>query len=420
MIIWIKKLFKKEGRPKETIQLPILPDILEVKKFALNGWNLGETHGLSHWERVERNGIILSMENGAIRENVNIKVVRYFAYLHDKCRLNDWTDLEHGVRTADMLPTIRDMILKDFTDEEVALLEKACRYHTTEQRTGIPTVDICFDADRLDLGRVGIVPNPKLMATEQGAYYAANIHLIDKFEYKCIREPLRQKIVVLTGAGISAESGLATFRDSNGLWKQHDAKKLASVAGFEENPQAVLDFYNYRRKQLLEVEPNHAHKMLAELEKWHDVTILTQNVDNLHERAGSTHVIHLHGELTKVTSSKDRLNPCCIKDYPLDKPICLGDKAEDGSQLRPFIVWFGEYVYAIEVAMDYVKEADIFVVIGTSLTVHPAANLVEYTHSEVPKFIVDPNPQKVPNGFIHIKETATKGVDKLIEELRKL
>lgn len=420
MIIWVKKLFKKEGRPKETIQLPILPDILEVKKFALNGWDLGETHGLSHWERVERNGIILSMENGAIRENVNIKVVRYFAYLHDKCRLNDWTDLEHGVRTADMLPTIRDMILKDFTDEEVALLEKACRYHTTEQRTGIPTVDICFDADRLDLGRVGIVPNPKLMATEQGAYYAANIHLIDKFEYKCIREPLRQKIVVLTGAGISAESGLATFRDSNGLWKQHDAKKLASVAGFEENPQAVLDFYNYRRKQLLEVEPNHAHKMLAELEKWHDVTILTQNVDNLHERAGSTHVIHLHGELTKVTSSKDRLNPCCIKDYPLDKPICLGDKAEDGSQLRPFIVWFGEYVYAIEVAMDYVKEADIFVVIGTSLTVHPAANLVEYTHSEVPKFIVDPNPQKVPNGFIHIKETATKGVDKLIEELRKL
>ena len=419
MIIWIKKLFKKEGRPKETIQLPILPDILEVKKFALNGWDLGETHGLSHWERVERNGIILSMENGAIRENVNIKVVRYFAYLHDKCRLNDWTDLEHGVRTADMLPTIRDMILKDFTDEEVALLEKACRYHTTEQRTGIPTVDICFDADRLDLGRVGIVPNPKLMATEQGAYYAANIHLIDKFEYKCIREPLRQKIVVLTGAGISAESGLATFRDSNGLWKQHDAKKLASVAGFEENPQAVLDFYNYRRKQLLEVEPNHAHKMLAELEKWHDVTIITQNVDNLHERAGSTHVIHLHGELTKVTSSKGRLNPHCIKDYPLDKPICLGDKAEDGSQLRPFIVWFGEYVYAIEVAMDYVKKADIFVVIGTSLTVHPAANLVEYAHPEIPKFIVDPNTKEVPNGFVHIKESATKGMDKLIEELRK-
>ena len=233
-------------------------------------------------------------------------------------------------------------------------------------------------------------------------------------------KPLRQKVVVLTGAGISAESGLATFRDDNGLWKNNDAKKLASVVGFEENPQAVLDFYNYRRKQLLEVEPNHAHKVLAELEKWHDVTILTQNVDNLHERAGSSHVIHLHGELTKVTSSMDRLNPRYIKDYPLDKPICLGDKAEDGSQLRPFIVWFGEYVYTIEVAMDYVKEADIFVVIGTSLTVHPAANLVEYAHPEVPKFIIDPNTEEVPDGFVHIKESATKGVDGLIRELMKL
>ena len=420
MIKQIKRLFKKEEQPKENIQLPMLPesDIWEVKEFALNGWELGETHGLSHWQRVERNGIILSAENGNIRKDVNIKVVRFFAYLHDKCRLDDWEDLEHGVRSADMLPSIRETILKDFTDEEVALLEKACRYHTTEQRTGIPTVDVCFDADRLDLGRVGIAPNPKLMATEQGAYYAANIHLIDKIEN--VNKPLRQKIVVLTGAGISAESGLATFRNNNGLWKQHDAKKLASAAGFEENPQAVLDFYNYRRKQLLEVEPNHAHKMLAELEKWHDVTILTQNVDNLHERAGSSHVIHLHGELTKVTSSKDRLNPRSIKDYPLDKPICLGDKAEDGSQLRPFIVWFGEYVYAIEIAMDYVKEADIFVVIGTSLTVHPAANLVEYAHPEVPKFIIDPNTKEVPYGFVHIKESATKGMDRLIEELKKL
>lgn len=231
---------------------------------------------------------------------------------------------------------------------------------------------------------------------------------------------LRQKVVVLTGAGISAESGLATFRDNNGLWKQHDAMKLASLAGFEENPQAVLDFYNYRRKQLLEVEPNHAHKILAELEKWHDVTILTQNVDNLHERAGSSRVIHLHGELTKVTSSMDKLNPRFIKDYPLDKPICLGDKAEDGSQLRPFIVWFGEYVYAMEVAMDYVKEADMFVVIGTSLSVYPAANLVEYTHPEVPKFIIDPNTKEIPNGFVYIKENATKGMDKLMEELMML
>ena len=175
---WINKLFKNKQPQKESI--PILPelDITEVREFALNGWKLGEIHGLSHWQRVERNGIILSTENGRVRNDINIKVVRYFAYLHDKCRLNDWADLEHGVRSADMLPSIRETILKDFTDEEVALLVKACRYHTTEQRIGIPTVDICFDADRLDLCRVGIVPNPELMATEQGAYYAANIHLI--------------------------------------------------------------------------------------------------------------------------------------------------------------------------------------------------------------------------------------------------
>ena len=179
----------------------------------------------------------------------------------------------------------------------------------------------------------------------------------------------KQKLVIFTGAGISAESGLSTFRDKDGLWKNYNPLKLASVGGWKENPELVLDFYNYRRKQLLEVEPNHAHKVLAELEKWYDVTILTQNVDNLHERAGSTHVIHLHGELTKVTSSNDKLNPHYIKEYPLDKPIKMGDKAEDGSQLRPFIVWFGESVPAMEVAIDYVREADIFVVIGTSLEV---------------------------------------------------
>ena len=184
MIEWIKSLFRKRVAPKESMQLPILPesDIWEVKDFALNGWELGETHGLPHWQRVERNGILLSLENGKIREDINIKVVRFFAYLHDKCRLDNWTDIEHGVRAADMLSTIRNTILKDFTDEEVSLLEKACRYHTTEHRTGIPTIDVCFDADRLDLGRVGIVPNPKRMATEQGAYYAENIYLIDDFK----------------------------------------------------------------------------------------------------------------------------------------------------------------------------------------------------------------------------------------------
>ena len=162
------------------MQLPTLPAITEVKEFALSGWELGKSHGLPHWQRVERNGIILSTENGCIRKDVDIKVVRYFAYLHDKCRIDNYVDLEHGVRAADMLLTIRDTILKDLTDEEFALLEKACRYHTTERRTENPTIDICFDADRLDLERVGIVPNPTLMATKQGAYYAANIHLIEK------------------------------------------------------------------------------------------------------------------------------------------------------------------------------------------------------------------------------------------------
>ncbi|OUO52086.1 hypothetical protein B5F77_09150 [Parabacteroides sp. An277] len=229
----------------------------------------------------------------------------------------------------------------------------------------------------------------------------------------------KQKLVIFTGAGISAESGLSTFRDKDGLWKKYNPLKLASVGGWKENPELVLDFYNYRRKQLLEVEPNHAHKVLAELEKWYDVTILTQNVDNLHERAGSTHVIHLHGELTKVTSSNDKLNPHYIKEYPLDKPIKMGDKAEDGSQLRPFIVWFGESVPAMEVAIDYVREADIFVVIGTSLEVNPAAILINYAHSEIPCYIIDPMDlsDKIPDKFIHIKEVATKGVDKLKDKL---
>ena len=182
MIGWIKNLFKKKSVSKESIQLPILPesDILEVRNYALKDWKLGETHGISHWQRVERNGILLSVENGKLREDINIKVVRFFAYLHDKCRLDNWTDIEHGVRAADMLSIIRNTILRDFTDEEVSLLERACRYHTTEHRTGNPTIDVCFDADRLDLGRVGIAPNPKRMATEQGAYYAVNIYLIDK------------------------------------------------------------------------------------------------------------------------------------------------------------------------------------------------------------------------------------------------
>ena len=231
---------------------------------------------------------------------------------------------------------------------------------------------------------------------------------------------VRQKIVVLTGAGISRESGIPTFRDNNGMWKKYDAQKLASVAGFEEDPQAVLDFYNARRKNLLEVQPNHAHRMLAELEKLHDVTIITQNVDDLHERAGSSRVIHLHGELTKVTSSLNRLNPDYIKEYPLDVPIRLGDKAADGSQLRPFIVWFGEYLgLEMDEAVEQVRNADIFVVIGTSLVVYPAAGLVNYAHPEVPKFLIDPGDMqgRLPKGFHHIQKTAVEGIDILMDEI---
>ena len=232
----------------------------------------------------------------------------------------------------------------------------------------------------------------------------------------------RKKIVVLTGAGISKESGIPTFRDTNGMWMKYDAQKLASVKGFEEDPQAVLDFYNARRKNLLEVHPNHAHKMLAELEKQHDVTIITQNVDDLHERAGSSRVIHLHGELTKVTSSLDRLNPDYIKEYPLEVPIRMGDKAADGSQLRPYIVWFGESLGPeIEQAVIMIENADLFVVIGTSLVVYPAAILVNFAQHGVPKILIDPGDLqgRLPEDFHHIQKTAVEGIDILMEAIIK-
>ncbi len=232
----------------------------------------------------------------------------------------------------------------------------------------------------------------------------------------------RKKIVVLTGAGISKESGIPTFRDTNGMWMKYDAQKLASVEGFEEDPQAVLDFYNARRKNLLEVQPNHAHKMLAELEKQYDVTIITQNVDDLHERAGSSRVIHLHGELTKVTSSLDRLNPDYIKEYPLDVPIRMGDKAADGSQLRPYIVWFGESLGPeIEQAVIMIENADLFVVIGTSLVVYPAAILVNFAQHGMPKILIDPGDLqgRLPEDFHHIQKTAVEGIDILMEAICK-
>ncbi len=231
-----------------------------------------------------------------------------------------------------------------------------------------------------------------------------------------------RKLVIFTGAGISAESGIPTFRDANGMWGKYDAMRLASVEGFEEDPQAVLDFYNARRKNLLAVEPNHAHRVLADLEKHYDVTVVTQNVDNLHERAGSSKVIHLHGELTKVTSSRNRENRSCVKEFPLDVPICLGDRAFDGSQLRPYIVWFGECIDNLELAAPLVEKADVFVVIGTSLVVYPAAGLVDYASSEIPKYLIDPNEVKggLPLGYQHIKAKAAEGVDELVRRLEEM
>lgn len=230
----------------------------------------------------------------------------------------------------------------------------------------------------------------------------------------------RQHIVVFSGAGMSAESGLSTFRDENGLWKQYDWQRLASIEGFAEEPQAVLDFYNMRRKRLLEVEPNNAHRLIAELEKWHDVTVITQNVDDLHERAGTSKVIHIHGELKKVTSSENRDDPNCIEELPLDVPIRIGDKATDGSQLRPYIVWFGEFVNAMESAIEIVRMADIFVVVGTSLTVHPAARLLHYAQRNIPKFIINPGKlERIPDDYVHIKENASSGMETFVDWVRE-
>ena len=231
---------------------------------------------------------------------------------------------------------------------------------------------------------------------------------------------VRQHIVFLTGAGISAESGLSTFRGENGMWTNEEWVRLASTDALYNDTQKCLDFYNFRRKKLAEVEPNEAHRLIAELEQEHDVTIITQNVDNLHERAGSSHVIHLHGELSKVCSMDNRTT--CVKEYPLTTPILLGDKAEDGAQLRPYIVMFGEYVSGMNVAVDLTSRADIFVVVGTSLQVYPAADLIHHVHHEVPKFVIDPSEMKqcTELGFTQFRTTATDGMKQLISTLNKI
>ena len=225
-----------------------------------------------------------------------------------------------------------------------------------------------------------------------------------------------KKIVVLTGAGVSAESGLKTFRDSDGLWEGYNIEDVATPRAWRKNPQLVLEFYNYRRKNVLDAQPNAAHIGLAELEKKFDVHIITQNIDDLHERAGSTKVLHLHGEIFKMRSDRNE-----EMIYDIRGDINLGDKAEDGTQLRPNIVWFEEPVPKIEEAIPIVYGADIFVVVGTSLVVYPAAGLVNYTAFDVPKYIID---KKIPYvsslaNLVTIEKPATEGVKELIKLLSK-
>ncbi|MBQ7690997.1 MAG: NAD-dependent deacylase [Muribaculaceae bacterium] len=231
-----------------------------------------------------------------------------------------------------------------------------------------------------------------------------------------------QHIVFLTGAGMSVESGLSTFRGKDGLWNNKDWQYYASTEGLDQEPAEFLRFYNWRRQKLAEVAPNNAHRMMAELEKTNRVTIITQNVDDLHERAGSTHVLHLHGELRKVCSSFNRLDARYIRDYPLTTPIRVGDDAGDGSQMRPFVVLFGEFVSGMDQAMALVGEADVFVVVGTSLMVYPANGLINYARVDVPRFVIDPAnmPQCEELGFEHIQATAVGGMAVFLERLTTL
>lgn len=226
-----------------------------------------------------------------------------------------------------------------------------------------------------------------------------------------------KKLIVLTGAGISAESGIATFRDSGGLWEGHRVEDVATPEGWRKNPDLVLDFYNQRRKQALGVKPNLGHEILVELEKCFEVTVVTQNVDNLHERAGSSRVIHLHGSLFESRSTLDPTLIYPIKGWELKR----GDKCEKGSQLRPNIVWFGEAVPMIEVAADLASTSDIFLVVGTSMVVYPAAGLINYVPDRVKKYVVDPNRPDllhVPN-LEFIAEKASTGMKKVKEILLK-
>lgn len=229
----------------------------------------------------------------------------------------------------------------------------------------------------------------------------------------------RPHLVVLTGAGMSAESGLSTFRDSDGLWAGHNVQEVASIEGWEANPQAVLDFYNQRRREFAGAEPNEGHRLLHQLEQYYRVSIITQNVDDLHERAGSSEVVHLHGELMKNRSARDPYTT-----YPVTAEtteLHVGDLAPDGSQLRPFIVWFGEAVPEMERAIELTETADLFVVIGSSLEVYPAASLVAYVPSSAPVFLIDPKEVRTTyrTDVIHLRSGASEGLRHLYQVLTK-
>jgi len=230
-----------------------------------------------------------------------------------------------------------------------------------------------------------------------------------------------KRLVVLTGAGVSAESGFATFRDAGGLWEQYDVNDVASIEGWYRNRQLVLQFYNERRAQLKDAKPNAAHLAIAGLEKSYHVDVITQNVDNLHERAGSTHVVHLHGELTKVRPENGVYDSTGSEKEVIDvgySPVILGDKAPNGSQLRPHIVFFGEAVPKIETAIDLVSKADILLIVGSSLQVYPAAGLYRYAPHGCPIYVIDPKPVPISDPRVtFIQDVATKGMEQFIEML---
>lgn len=231
-----------------------------------------------------------------------------------------------------------------------------------------------------------------------------------------------KKIVFLTGAGMSVESGLSTFRGAGGMWEEYRVEQVASIDGYIENPALVLEFYNKRRKELLNVQPNEGHKLIAELESDYEVVVVTQNVDDLHERAGSTNVIHLHGELMKATSTRVPNDLRQVRTLTKEKiEINIGDRADDGSQLRPYIVWFGEAVPMMDDAIKTLRDADIFIIIGTSLNVYPAAGLLNYVPAGVSVYLIDPNEVNIAGNrrLTVIRSGASEGMRKITSLLKE-